>query len=179
MPNHQQNPYMVRTQHLNNLPRDMQLLVLKHTAASFVLEHRSREQPAFIMLPNDLYWPYYVPVIVRYEFSLLPRTGSDPEMTARFILSLDSTEMKKLQAWRYISDAHKAIFDRPGAYMAREFEPFSQLRFNSFNSDKLFCFLRTGQNTEVAPSWSRFDDSVLTEVRGKMQTEFGLPLEQL
>ena len=178
MPNHQHNQYMVPPQHFNDLPRDIQLLVLKHTAASFVVEHRSREQPAFLMLPND-FWPYYVPVIVRYEFSLLPRSNGDPEITARFTLSLDSTEMKKLQEWRNIRDASKAKFDQEGAYMALEVEPFSQLRFNRFYSDKLFCFLRTGQNTQVAPPWSRFDDSVLTQVRGKMHTEFGLPLEQL
>jgi hypothetical protein len=162
----------------DELPRDAQWLVLKHTGARFVVTHRFQEDPLQINLPFDMFWPYFVPVIVRYEFRLLPRRASGPEMIARFTLSLDPA-IRQLPEWRHMNAQHQAIFDRPGGYMAREFEPFSQLRFNSFNSDKLFCFLRTGQNTEVAPPWSRFDDSVLTEVRGKMQTEFGLPLEQL
>ena len=178
MPNHQQNPYMVPPQHFNDLPRHVQWLVLQRTAARFVVTHRSRQEPIYLNLPYDMFWPHYVPIIVRYEFRLLPRRASGPKMIARFRLSLDPA-IRQLPEWRNISPAHKAIFNRSGGYMAREFEPFSELRFNSFNSDKLFCFLRTGQNTEVAPPWSRFDDSVLTEVRGKMQTEFGLPLEQL
>jgi hypothetical protein len=165
-------------QHFNDMNHDAQWLVLKHTGASFVVTHSSREEQAQIMLPMG--WPHFVPVIVRYEFRLLPRRASGPEMTARFTLYLDSTAIRQSPEWRYMSDQHQAIFDRPGGYMAREFEPFSQLKFDGFDdSDKLFCFLRRGQepqHTEIAPRWSRFDNSVLTEVREKMETVFSLPL---
>ena len=166
-------------QHFNDMPRNEQWLVLQRTDARFVVTHRSREEPAQIMLPNSMFWPYFVPVIVRYEFRVLPRRASGPEMIARFTLSLDPA-IRQLPEWRNISAQHKAIFNRPGGYIAREFEPFSQLRFDGFDdSDKLFCFLRRGQepqHTEVAPRWTRFDDSVLTQVREKMETVFRLPL---
>ena len=124
-----------------------------------------------------------MPVIVRYEFRLLPRRASGPEMIARFTLRLDPA-IRQSPDWRNMSRLmraeHHAILDRAGAWKAAEFEPFSELRFDGFDdSDKLFCFLRTGQqpqHTEVAPRWSRFDDSVLTQVREKMETVFRLPL---
>jgi hypothetical protein len=161
----------------DELPRDAQWLVLKHTGARFVVTRRFQEDPLQINLPFDMYWPYWVPVIVRYEFRLLPRRASGPEMIARFTLSLDPA-IRQLREWRNMSDQHKAIFDRPGGYTAREFEPFSQLEFDGFDdSDKLFCLLRRGQeHIEVAPRWSRFDDDVLTQVREKMETVFSLPL---
>jgi hypothetical protein len=161
----------------DELPRDAQWLVLKHTGARFVVTHRFQEDPLQINLPFDMFWPYWVPVIVRYEFRLLPRRASGPEMIARFTLSLDPA-IRQLREWRNMSAQHKAIFDRPGGYIAREFQPFSQLEFDGFDdSDKLFCFLRRGQeHIEVAPRWSRFDDDVLTQVREKMETVFRLPL---
>ena len=166
-------------QHFNDMPSHVQWLVLKHTGARFVVTHRFQEDPLQINLPFDMFWPYFVPVIVRYEFRLLPRRASGPEMIARFTLSLDPA-IRQLPEWRHMSAQHRAIFDRPGGYMDREFEPFSQLKFDGFDdSDKLFCFLRRGQepqHTEVASRWSRFDDSVLTEVREKMETVFRLPL---
>ena len=75
--------------HFDEMPRDAQWLVLKRTGARIVVTHRYREQPAQILLPHDVFWPYIVPVIVRYEFRLLPRRASGPEMIARFTLSLD------------------------------------------------------------------------------------------
>jgi hypothetical protein len=162
----------------DELPRDAQWLVLKHTGARFVVTRRTQEEPYQLGLPYDIFWPYFVPVIVRYEFRLLPRRASGPEMIARFTLSLDPAAIRTSPEWRYMSAEDHAVFDRPGCYMAREFEPFSQLEFDGFDdSDKLFCFLRTGpQDFEVAPRWSRFDDSVLTQVREKMETVFRLPL---
>jgi hypothetical protein len=163
----------------DEMPRDAQWLVLKHTGARFVVTHRFQEDPLQINLPFDMFWPYFVPVIVGYEFRLLPRRASGPEMIARFTLSLDPA-IRQLPEWRNMSAQHKAIFDRPGGYMAREFEPFSQLKFDEpHHLGKRFCFLRRGQQpqqTEVAPRWSRFDDSVLTQVREKMETVFRLPL---
>ena len=164
----------------DELPRDAQWLVLQRTGARFVLTHRSREEPIHLNLPYDMFWPHYVPVIVRYEFILLPRRASGPEMIARFRLSLDPA-IRQLPEWRNISAENKAILNRPGGYIAREFAPFSQLEFDGFDgrhdSDKVFCFLRTGpRDFEVAPRWSRFDDSVLTQVREKMETVFRLPL---
>jgi hypothetical protein len=161
----------------DELPRDAQWLVLKHTGARFVVTRRFQEDPLLINLPFDMFWPYDVPVIVRYEFRLLPRRASGPEMIARFTLSLDPA-IRQLREWRNMSAQHKAIFDRPGCYMAREFEPFSQLEFDGLDgSAQIFCFLRRGQeHIEVAPRWSRFDDSVLTQVREKMETVFRLPL---
>jgi hypothetical protein len=70
-----------------------------------------------------------------------------------------------------------AILDSPDGWLDREFEPFSQLKF--LDLGKLFCFLRRGvqpQDTQVAPTWSRFDDDVLMQVREKMETVFLLPL---
>jgi hypothetical protein len=162
----------------DELPRDAQWLVLKHTGARFVVTRHTQEEPLQIGLPNSMFWPYFVPVIVRYEFRLLPRRASGPEMTARFTLSLDPAAIRQSPEWRYMSAEDHAIFDRPGGWLAAEFEPFSQLEFDGFDdSDKLFCFLRRGQeHIEVAPRWSRFDDSVLTQVREKMETVFRLPL---
>jgi hypothetical protein len=164
----------------DELPRDAQWLVLKHTGARFVVTRRTQEEPAQILLPNSIFWPYFVPVIVRYEFRLLPRRASGPEMIARFTLSLDPAAIRQSPEWRYMSAEDHAIFDRPVGYMAREFEPFSELRFDEpHHLGKLFCFLRRGQepqHTEVAPRWSRFDDDVLTQVREKMETVFRLPL---
>ena len=174
-------------QHFNDMPRNAQWLVLKHTGARFVVTHRYEEEPIQISLPYDMFWPHYVLVIVRYEFRLLPRRASGPEMIARFRLSLDPA-IRQLPEWRNISAQHKAIFDRPGGYMAAEFEPFSQLKFKelrpSDNTYKLFCFLRrSGQpletqplETEFAPPWSKFDDQLLMEVLEKMQKVFLLPL---
>jgi hypothetical protein len=164
----------------DELPRDAQWLVLKHTGARFVVTRRTQEEPLQIGLPNSMFWPYFVPVIVRYEFRLLPRRASGPEMTARFTLSLDPAAIRQSPEWRYMSAEDHAIFDRPGGYIAREFEPFSELRFDEpHHLGKLFCFLRRGQepqHTEVAPRWSSFDDDVLTQVREKMETVFRLPL---
>jgi hypothetical protein len=178
----------------DELPRDAQWLVLKHTGARFVVTHRFQEDPLQINLPFDMFWPYFVPVIVRYEFRLLPRRASGPEMIARFTLSLDPA-IRQLPEWRHMNAQHQAIFDRPGGYMAREFEPFSQLRYDEPNHlGKRFCFLRRGghgsghgsghrsgqpQHIEVSSLWSRFDDSVLTEVREKMETVFRLPMTRL
>ena len=167
----------------DELPRDEQWLVLKHTGARFVVTRRTEEEPAQISLPDSILWPYYVPVIVCYEFRLLPRRASGPEMIARFTLCLDPA-IRQSPDWRNLSRLmraeHHAILDRPGAWLAAEFEPFSELRFDGLDgSDQLFCFLRRGvppQDTEVAPRWSRFDDSVLTQVREKMETVFRLPL---
>jgi hypothetical protein len=167
----------------DELPRDAQWLVLKHTGARFVVTRHTQEEPEQISLPDSILWPYYVPVIVRYEFRLLPRRASGPEMIARFTLCLDPA-IRQSPDWRNLSRLmraeHHAILDRPGAWLAREFAPFSELRFDGFDdSDKLFCFLRRGQepqHTEVAPRWSRFDDSVLMQVREKMETVFRLPL---
>ena len=171
----------------DEMPRDAQWLVLKHTGARFVMTHRSREEPIYLGLPYDLFWPCFVPVIVRYEFRLLPRRASGPEMTARFCLSLDPAIMQ-LPEWRNMSAEHRAIFDSEGGYCAREFAPFSELKFKelrpSDNTYKLFCFLRrSGQpletqplETEFAPPWSKFDDQLLMEVLEKMQKVFRLPL---
>ena len=171
----------------DEMPRDAQWLVLKHTGARFVMTHRSQQEPYQLLLPSDVFWPYFVPVIVRYEFTLLPRRASGPEMIARFTLYL-SQAIRQSPQWRNMSAQHKAIFDRPGGYMAAEFEPFSQLKFKelrpSDNTYKLFCFLRrSGQpletqplETEFAPPWSKFDDQVLMEVLEKMQKVFRLPL---
>jgi hypothetical protein len=167
----------------DELPRDAQWLVLKHTGARFVVTRRTQEEPYQLGLPYDIFWPYFVPVIVLYEFRLLPRRASGPEMIARFTLSLDPAAIRQLPEWRYMSAQHKAIFDSPGGYMACEFEPFSELRFDEpHHLGKLFCFLRRGQepqHTEVAPRWSSFDDDVLTQVREKMETVFRLPLLRL
>jgi hypothetical protein len=167
----------------DELPRDAQWLVLKHTGARFVVTRRTQEEPAQISLPDSILWPYYVPVIVRYEFRLLPLRASGPEMIARFTLRLDPA-IRESPDWRNMSRLmraeHHAILDRAGAWLAREFEPFSELRFDEpHHLGKLFCFLRRGvppQDTEVAPRWSRFDDDVLTQVREKMETVFRLPL---
>ncbi len=107
-------------------------------------------------------------------------------MIAKFTLYLDPPPIPLRQSpeCRLMSAADHAILDRPGGWLAHEFAPFSQLRFDGFDdSDKLFCFLRRGehgsqepQHTEVAPRWSRFDNSVLTQVREKMETVFRLPL---
>ena len=177
--------------HFDDMPRELQMEVLKHTGASFVVTHRSREEPAELLLPHDAYWPYSVPVIVRYEFRLLPRVKSCPEMTAMFTLYLDPTAIRQSPEWRYMSAEHRAIFDRPGGYMLKEFEPFSQLKFEelrpSDNTYKLFCFLRRSGHpletqpleTQFAPPWSKFDDQVLMEVREKMETVFRLPLHHI
>ena len=167
----------------DELPRDAQWLVLKHTGARFVVTRRTQEEPAQISLPSSILWPYYVPVIVRYEFRLLPRRASGPEMIARFTLCLDPA-IRQSPDWRNMSRLmraeHHAILDRPVAWLAAEFAPFSQLKFDEpHHLGKLFCFLRRGvqpQDTEVAPRWSRFDDDVLMQVREKMETVFGLPL---
>jgi len=175
--------------HFEDMDRDMQWKVLKHTGARFEVEHKSKVEPAQILLPNDIYWPYYVPVIVRYEFRLLPRRASGPEMIAKFTLFLDQAIREKPE-WGYMvkNAQHKAIFDRPGAYIAHEFEPFSQLSFYGHDdSYKLFCFVRIrgehrsqeSQHTEVALPWTRFDNSVLTQVREQMQDKFHLPLTEL
>jgi hypothetical protein len=154
----------------DELPRDAQWLVLKHTGARFVVTRHTQEEPLQIGLPNSMFWPYFVPVIVRYEFRLLPRRASGPEMTARFTLSLDPAAIRQSPEWH-----------RPGCYMTREFQPFSELRFDEpHHLGKLFCFLRRGQeHIEVASRWSRFDDDVLMQVREKMETVFRLPLLRL
>jgi len=169
-----------------DMPRDLQWQVLKRTCVWFEVIHHSKVEPAQILLPNDIYWPYYVPVIVRYEFTLLPRRASGPEMIAKFSLWLDPA-IRQLENWKFMNAQHKAIFDCRGAYVAWEFEPFSQLSFyGPDDSYKLFCFVRGGghgsqepQHTEVAAPWTRFDISVLTEVREQMQTVFRLPLTEL
>jgi hypothetical protein len=165
------------------LPRDTMCEVLKHTAASFVVTRRTREEPENISLPHWISWPNYIPVLVRYEFRLLPRRECGPEMIARFTLCLDP-KIKQSPDWhknsRLMTPADHAILDRQGAWLAHEFAPFSELRFDEPHTlSKLFCFLRRGEkpgDTEVAPRWSRFDDDVLKQVRRKMETEFRLPL---
>jgi len=167
------------------LPRDAKCAVLKHTAARFEVTCRTRVGPEEISIPNWWRWPYEIPVLVRYEFRLLPRRACGPEMIARFTLCLDP-EIKQSEDWhknsRLMTPADHAILDRQGAWLAHEFAPFSQLRFDEPSPlSKLFCFQRRGdqqEDTEVAPWWSRFDDDVLKQVRQKMDTVFGLLLSR-
>ena len=164
----------------DNMPRELQWLVLKRTGARFVVTHRARVEPVQVMLPRTFFWPYYVPVIVHYEFRLLPRRASGPEMIARFTLNLDAA-CQQLPEWRYLNSSHQALFLSRVAWLQRKFEPFSQLKFTNCAGDethKLFCFLRTSTQ-EVAPPWSKFDEQMLIEVRDKMQTVFGLSLQDL
>jgi hypothetical protein len=164
----------------DNMPREVQLLVLKRTGARFVVTHRARIDPVQLLLPHTFFWPHAVPVIVHYELRLLPRRASGPEMIARFTLNLDAA-CQQLPEWRYMHTTHQALFLNGVAWLAKEFEPFSQLKYTNCAGDethKLFCFLSTGRQ-EVAPPWSKFDDQMLIEVREKMQTVFGLSLQDL
>jgi hypothetical protein len=169
----------------DDLPRDAQWLAIKRTAARFVVTRRSQEKPAQLLLPYTFFWPYYVPVIVHYEFRLLPRRARGPEMIARFTLNLDPA-IQQLREWRYMSTEHQALFLKERAWLARDFEPFSQLRVQEIHArddtnksnNKLFCFLRTSgqRQREVAPPWSKFDDLLLKEVRDKMEKMFKLEM---
>ena len=180
------------------LPRDAMCAVLQHTAARFEVTCRTRVAPEEISLPHWWRWPREMPVLVRYEFRLLPRRACGTEMIAKFTLCLDP-EIRQSQDWdersQILSAAECAILDRQGAWLDHEFAPFWQLRFeeshhlgaevteSSTNKQqhlsKRFCFLRRGEqpeDTEVAPRWSIFDDDVLEQVREKMGTVFGLRL---
>jgi hypothetical protein len=183
----------------DEMPRDAQWLVLKHTGARFVVTGRSRAEQAQLLLPYTFFWPYYVPVIVHYEFRLLPLRASGPEMIARFTLHLDPA-IQQLPEWRFMSTAHQALFLDGRAWLAREFEPFSELRVQELHARDdtnqlfcfLFCFLCTSRHRldasaassvasvrEIALPWSKFDEQVLMEVRDRMQTVFRLQLQHL
>ena len=169
----------------DEMPRDAQWLVLKHTAARFVVTRRSQEEPAQLLLPYTFFWPYYVPVIVHYEFRLLPLRARGPEMIARFTLNLDPA-IQQLREWRYMSTEHQALFLEGRIWLSRKFEPFSKLTVQeqhggeapNMSNNKLFCFVRKSgqQQREVAPPWSKFDDLLLEEVRDKMENVFKLKM---
>jgi hypothetical protein len=85
-----------------------------------------------------------------------------------------------------MSTEHQALFLKERAWLARDFEPFSQLTVQEIHArddanksnNKLFCFLRTSgqRQREVAPPWSKFDDLLLKEVRDKMEKMFKLEM---
>ena len=165
----------------DTLPRDLQMEVLRHTAARFVvtfntvaeLRDMRQHSPWIRMQP-------YLPVIVRCEFKLERRRASAPEMRARFTRAVDPA-WKLTHEWLSFSAADQTIIER-WARLVAKFESFHVLKvYDISDTNMLFCFLRRKplmprMIVEVAPSWSRFPRSVLADVREKMETVFHLPL---
>jgi hypothetical protein len=90
------NPYGVRNEqedqkppsHFDELPRDVQMEVLRRTAASFVVTFNYVEDS--VVLRRYEVWNRFafVTMIARYEFRLVRRRASGPEMLARFTRAL-------------------------------------------------------------------------------------------
>ncbi len=164
------------------LPRDLQMEVLRHTAARFVVTNKYEEDLAGLRRQSPSIRLRYVSVIVRYEFHLERRRASGPEMHAKFTKTLDPA-WKLTDVWRSLSAADQAEIENWASHVD-EFESFNVLKFyisQTSHTDILFCFLRRRPLVprilvEVAPNWSRFPRSVLTDVRNKMETVFNLPL---
>ena len=91
------NPYTVappRKFDLDNLCKDVQELILDHTAASFAVEHRS-SKIAFSAESSGLYVPI-VPLITRYDFKLMRRSLSrGPELEVSITRTLDPVVMQR------------------------------------------------------------------------------------
>jgi hypothetical protein len=154
------------------LPPDLQSLVPKHTAASFVVEWRTIQQ-----FKDDRIYIGPVPIIARWAFTLARRPASGPEMTARFTQALDP-QFKSTLDWRSISEPwHQRTLERWGE-LHDYHDHFQELRVNIDESDKhpsLLYFINRGV---PVPShcWSGFHHNTLFEVRDKLLSEFGMHL---
>lgn len=164
----------------DRLPRDLQIEVLRHTAASFVVTFNYVEQSA--VLRRYAAWRRFddfVDIIVRFEFTLEPRRASGLVMRARFTRAMDPA-FKLRPEWGHISAADQADLENS---VRREavFEDFTELRYDDQRVDErgypylLFSFLRLA-GVEDAPGWSTFPASVLKDVREKLRMMFGVDL---
>jgi len=191
-----QNVYLVRTGarlrtgglRFEDLSRDVQSLVLKHTHAEFEITHHT-EVPQHLLghirlggggaanawmrrLPN-------VPVVLRYQFKLQRRLADGPRMIARFSRCLDPA-LQQTALWQTCPPALQARLEH-AARKVLEIEPFSELQYDGHGPGAehwIFCFVPTTGDPAYAPrAWTRFrrDSAVLDEVREKMRDVFGQP----
>ena len=124
----------------DQLPRDLQGEVLKHTHASFeVAHHMEVAQSTLGLYPERVNgWLRrlpFVPVVLRYEFKLQRRLADGPRMTARFSRSLDPA-LKQTDLWQTCPRQLQAIIERAAARVL-EIEPFTHFlpRKWNLNSD--------------------------------------------
>jgi hypothetical protein len=159
----------------DELPRDLQIRVLRRTTASFVVQFRDIQS---IERYDDIgLHKWSVPVILRYEFKLAPRLESWPEMSALFSRALDP-QFKSDASWLSM-DAEKQVYTEDAAGRQDIYESFSELGVGvcDYNHTKArLCFVRTGSTVEWSPLWSRLPRSELSNVRDKLQKEFCMHL---
>jgi hypothetical protein len=164
---------------LDELPDDLQRLVRKHTAASFVVEHREPEE--LIGLSDNTQFSL-VPVILRYEFKLQRRLASGPQMQARITRRLDPVHRqsdKYTHAPKYFQDALE-----DACKCEQVFAPFSALQVRMHKPfSGLLCFVRgldgpyfPLETHELADEWTECPRTVVAELREKLRTVFGVEL---
>jgi hypothetical protein len=167
----------------DTLPRDLQMEVPRHTAASFVVTDNYIEQSAVLRRYQEQAlqrFSEFVSVIVCYEFKLERRRASGPVMHARFTRAMDPA-FKLGSEWGHMSAADQAELENS---VRREavFEDFTDLRYDDQKVDErgypylLFNFLRPS-GVEDAPNWSKFTPSVLEDVREKLEMVFGYTIK--
>jgi hypothetical protein len=162
----------------DELPRDLQILVLRRTAASFVvqfLDILSIERYDDIGLHK-----WSVPVIARYEFKLEPRLASWPEMSALFSRALDP-QFKSDASWRSM-DEEQQVYTEDAAGRQDTYESFSELGVGVCDYDPTkarLCFVRTGSTVFWSALWSRLPHRELSKFRDKLQKEFGMHLRDM
>ena len=166
----------------DTLPRDLQMEVLRHTAASFVVTDNYIEQSAVLRRYREQALQRFsdlVPINACFEFKLEPRCASVPVMHARFTRAMDPA-FKLEPEWGQISAAEQAQIENSVRCEA-VFKAFTELRYDDQKVDEkgypylLFSFLRPS-GVEDAPEWSKFPPRVLEEVRNKLMMVFGLNL---
>ena len=184
------NPYSVRIvqeeqrppRGFDTLPRDLQMQVLRHTAASFVVSFNYVERSAVLRRYREQSLQRFsdlVHINACFEFKLERRRASGPVMHARFTRVMDPA-FKLEPEWGHISAAEQAQIENSVRCEA-VFEAFTELRYDDQKVDEkgypylLFSFLRPS-GVEDAPKWSKFSPRVLEEVREKLKTVFGLDL---
>ena len=155
------------------LPRNLQNMVLKHTAASFVVEWRTIEQA-------NLHGVYIgpVPVISRWAFKLARRRASGPEMTAKFTKALDP-QFKSTLDWRLISEPWQKITLEHWGELSDYHDNIKEVRVDVNESDKhpsLLYFINRNAEVQKSHCWSGFHHNTLFEVRDKLLSEFGMHL---
>ena len=171
---------------LDELPDDLQRLVRKHTAASFVVEGHRQEYIGWLGDTNFR----HVPVILRYEFKLQRRLASGPQMQARITRRLDPA-YKQTDTYRHAPQYFQDMLENEACKREQVLAPFSALRVKMRTRYRtgidltlgLLCFVRVHEGPyfpvethEFAYWWTECPLTVVAELREKLRTVFGVDL---